>query len=108
MTGANVSRMARAGSAGCRFANVVLWGIPVGRPSSSLVDTFSLYRQALAAADTAYDRTLLASAVDREQLEVVDVRPPRVEAVVPYSALEAFGRTATAACSTRSAASPAR
>lgn len=52
----------------------------------------SLYRQALRAANTAYDRTLLASAkVIGEQLEVqgYDDRA-RLRATVPYSALEAF------------------
>jgi len=57
------------------------------------VNTVSLYRQALAAADTAYDRTLLASAkIIGEQLEVLrgpDGRPA-LRATVPYSALEAF------------------
>jgi len=51
-----------------------------------------LYRQALRAADTAYDRTLLASAkAIGEQLEVVSVGgSARLSATVPYSALEAF------------------
>lgn len=56
------------------------------------INTVSLYRQALHAADTAYDRTLLASARSiGEQLDVVgrgdDVR---LMATVPYSALETF------------------
>lgn len=52
----------------------------------------SLYRQALHAADTAYDRTLLASAkAIGEQLEVARVAGRlRVQSTVPYSALEAF------------------
>jgi len=56
------------------------------------LNTASLYREALQAADTAYDRTLLASAKSiGEQLEVVaDGGRPRLQAVVPYSALEAF------------------
>ena len=55
-------------------------------------NTVSLYRQALRAADTAYDRTLLASAkAIGELLELADEPgPPRLEATVPYSALEAF------------------
>jgi two-component system sensor histidine kinase TctE len=56
-----------------------------------LINSVSLYRQALQAADTAYDRTLLASAkAIGELLEVaaVDGRPPAVH--LPYSALEAF------------------
>jgi two-component system sensor histidine kinase TctE len=56
------------------------------------LNTVVLYRQALRAADTAYDRTLLASAKSiGEQLEVVaDDGRIRLRAAVPYSALEAF------------------
>ena len=56
------------------------------------VNTASLYRQALRAADTAYDRTLLASAKSiGEQLVVVgDGAAAALQANVPYSALEAF------------------
>ncbi len=52
----------------------------------------SLYRQALRAANTAYDRTLLASAkVIGEQLDVEGYdEQARLRATVPYSALEAF------------------
>jgi two-component system sensor histidine kinase TctE len=55
-------------------------------------NTASLYRQALVAADTAYDRTLLASAKSiGELLEVVDTRgEPHVHGNVAYAALEAF------------------
>lgn len=55
-------------------------------------NTVSLYRQALAAADTAYDRTLLASAkAIGELLELADEPgEPRLKATLPYSALEAF------------------
>ena len=55
-------------------------------------NTVSLYRQALRAADTAYDRTLLASAkAIGELLSVANgPGPPRLQAEVPYSALEAF------------------
>lgn len=51
-----------------------------------------LYRQALRAADVAYDRTLLASAkAIGELLEVAEgPGPARLQATVPYSALEAF------------------
>lgn len=51
-----------------------------------------LYQQALSAADTAYDRSLLASAkVIGEQLDVTGYdRDARLRARVPYSALEAF------------------
>ena len=49
-----------------------------------------LYRQALAAADTAYDRTLLASAKSIGELLEVDGEPgsPRLRATLPYSARE--------------------
>ncbi|HSW18770.1 MAG TPA: sensor histidine kinase N-terminal domain-containing protein [Ramlibacter sp.] len=52
----------------------------------------TLYRQALAAANTAYDRTLLASAkVIGEQLDVSGFDDEALlRAKVPYSALEAF------------------
>lgn len=57
-----------------------------------LINTVSLYRQALRAADTAYDRTLLASAKSiGEQLEVVGrADQVRLQSTVPYSALEPF------------------
>jgi two-component system sensor histidine kinase TctE len=56
------------------------------------VNTVVLYRQALQAADTAYDRTLLATAKSiGELLEVAGAEEAaRVRATVPYSALEAF------------------
>ncbi|MFY9513844.1 MAG: sensor histidine kinase N-terminal domain-containing protein, partial [Rubrivivax sp.] len=56
-------------------------------------NAWSLYRQALRAADTAYDRTLLASAKSiGEQLTVVagPGEQVQVQATVPYAALEAF------------------
>lgn len=57
-----------------------------------IINTVSLYRQALEAADTAYDRTLLASAKSiGELLEVTGNGPDvRLQATVLYSALEAF------------------
>ncbi len=57
-----------------------------------LVNGAFLYWRALAAANTAYDRTLLASAkVIGEQLDVEGYdRDARLAATVPYSALEAF------------------
>ncbi|MBC5768274.1 sensor histidine kinase [Ramlibacter albus] len=53
---------------------------------------YSLYTRALAAANTAYDRTLLASAkVIGEQLDVSGYdEKAKLRATVPYSALEAF------------------
>ena len=57
-----------------------------------LVNTLVLYRQALRAADTAYDRTLLATAKSiGEQLQAVGSGDDlRVQATLLYSALEAF------------------
>lgn len=70
----------------------LLVGILVPVVAVVAVNTVVLYRQALRAADTAYDRTLLATAKSiGELLEVVgDGGPLRVRATVPYSALEAF------------------
>lgn len=57
-----------------------------------LVDTFSLYRQALEAVNTAYDRTLLASAkAIGERVEVSgEGEATQLRTTVPYAALEAF------------------
>jgi len=56
------------------------------------VDTFILYQQALGAVNVAYDRTLLASA--KAIGELLDVEgeyeQARIQAKIPYSALEAF------------------
>ena len=56
------------------------------------LNALTLYHQALRAADTAYDRTLLASAkAIGELLDVAGSKDaPRLLASVPYSALEAF------------------
>ena len=56
------------------------------------VDTFFLYRQALAAINTAYDRTLLASAKSiGELLKVEGVGDQaQISTTIPYAALEAF------------------
>lgn len=57
-----------------------------------VVNTFSLYRQALGAVNTAYDRTLLASAKSiGEQLDVEGYDElAKLRVTVPYAALEAF------------------
>ena len=70
----------------------LLLGILVPVSLFIAVNTFSQYRQALAAANTAYDRTLLASAKSiGEQLDVEGYdEKARLRALVPYSALEAF------------------
>jgi two-component system sensor histidine kinase TctE len=53
-----------------------------------VLNTFSLYRDALDAADMAYDRALLAST--RALAERVSVRDGKVVADVPYVALDSF------------------
>lgn len=57
-----------------------------------LIDTFSLYRQALAAVNTAYDRTLLASAksIGDHITAAGEGDAAQLRANVPYAALEAF------------------
>jgi two-component system, OmpR family, sensor histidine kinase TctE len=64
--------------------------VPVGL--FVVINTVSLYRQALQAVNVAYDRTLLASAKSiGEQLDVVGSDDQAaLRATVPYSALEAF------------------
>ena len=57
-----------------------------------IINTFSLYRQTFAALNTAYDRTLLASAKSiGEQLDVIGYdEQSELRVTVPYAALEAF------------------
>lgn len=70
----------------------LLWGILLPVLLFVLIDSVILYRQSLAAANTAYDRTLLASA--KTIAEQLDVQGEGAAAVlvprVPYAALEAF------------------
>ncbi|VTU26446.1 Sensor protein QseC [Variovorax sp. RA8] len=70
----------------------LLTGILVPVALFIVVNSVSLYRQSLAAATTAYDRTLLASAKTiGEQLDVEGYdEQALLRAIVPYSALEAF------------------
>ncbi|VWX63476.1 Two-component system, OmpR family, sensor histidine kinase TctE [Burkholderiales bacterium 8X] len=70
----------------------LLVGILVPVAILIVINSVSLYRQSLAAATTAYDRTLLASAKTiGEQLDVTGYDDQaRLRSVVPYSALEAF------------------
>ncbi len=70
----------------------LLWGILLPVMLFVLIDSVILYRQSLAAANTAYDRTLLASAKTiAEQLDVQGVGSAAVLVPrVPYAALEAF------------------
>ncbi|MBK9236798.1 MAG: sensor histidine kinase N-terminal domain-containing protein [Rhodoferax sp.] len=80
--------------AGAAFSlrRYLLVGILVPVVMFIALDTFSLYRQTLAAVTTAYDRTLLASA--KSIGEHIDAQGhdemAKLSAVVPYSALEAF------------------
>jgi two-component system, OmpR family, sensor histidine kinase TctE len=70
----------------------LLWGILLPVLLFVLIDSVILYRQSLSAANTAYDRTLLASA--KTIAEQLDVQGEGAAAVlvprVPYAALEAF------------------
>lgn len=70
----------------------LLWGILLPVLLFVLIDSVVIYRQSLAAANTAYDRTLLASAKTiAEQLDVQGVGSAAVLVPrVPYAALEAF------------------
>jgi two-component system sensor histidine kinase TctE len=71
---------------------VLLLGILLPVLALIAANTVSLYRQALSAANVAYDRTLLASAKSLgEQLEVSGSGDDaRLRATVPYAALEPF------------------
>lgn len=70
----------------------LLLGLLVPLTLFIVLNSISVYRQALAAATTAYDRTLLASAKTiGEQLDVTGYDDmAELRATVPYSALEAF------------------
>ena len=70
----------------------LLVGILVPIALFVVIDTYSLYRQALQAVNVAYDRTLLASAkAIGDLLEIKDQGgQPTIRANIPYSALEAF------------------
>jgi two-component system sensor histidine kinase TctE len=78
--------------AGLSMRARLLWGIllPVGLLVA--INTVSLYRDTLRAVDTAYDRTLLASAKAIGELLGVGGSgdQARLVAAVPYAALEAF------------------
>ncbi|WP_326542171.1 sensor histidine kinase [Pseudorhodoferax sp.] len=70
----------------------LLLGLLVPLTLFIVLNSISVYRQALAAATTAYDRTLLASAKTiGEQLDVQGYDDlAELRSTVPYSALEAF------------------
>jgi two-component system sensor histidine kinase TctE len=77
---------------GLSLRRYLLLGILVPTGIFMLVNTVTLYRQALSAVNIAYDRTLLASAKSiGEVLEVEgEGAQARFRTNVPYSALEAF------------------
>lgn len=70
----------------------LLAGILLPVAAVVLINAVSLYRKTLQAVNTAYDRTLLASAKSiGEQLDVQGYdEAAQLRAIVPYSALEAF------------------
>jgi two-component system sensor histidine kinase TctE len=70
----------------------LLVGILLPIAAFVLIDTISLYRQALGAVNVAYDRTLLASAKAIGELLDVEGDGPTaiIRAKIPYSALETF------------------
>ncbi len=78
--------------AGLSLRRYLLLGILVPTALFMLVNTATLYRQALRAVNTAYDRTLLASAKSIGELLEVEGEgaQARFRTNVPYSALEAF------------------
>ena len=78
--------------AGMSLRRYLFLGILLPIAAFVLIDTLSLYRQALASVNTAYDRTLLASAKSiGEHLEADgEAEAATLRATVPYSALEAF------------------
>jgi two-component system sensor histidine kinase TctE len=90
---ARLPEKAQIPSAGS-LRSYLLLGILVPVLGFVVLNSTSLYRQALAASDTAYDRTLLASAkAIGELLEVgsaTDTEAPALRGSVLYSALEAF------------------
>ena len=86
-----MTRLARAlGLTSLR--RMLLLGIGVPMLVFLLINAVTLYRQALQAADTAYDRTLLASAKAIGELLSVTASngQPQLTASLTYAALEAF------------------
>ncbi|MCR5864728.1 MULTISPECIES: sensor histidine kinase [Aquincola] len=70
----------------------LLWGLLLPMLALVALNTGSLYRQALRSVNTAYDRTLLASAKSLGELLAVEQVGGRlrITSTVQYSALEAF------------------
>lgn len=84
--------MAARATRNLSLRSYLLLGILVPIGVLILINTVSLYRQTLGALNTAYDRTLLASAKSiSEQLDVTGYdEASELRALVPHSALEAF------------------
>jgi two-component system, OmpR family, sensor histidine kinase TctE len=84
--------LSRAPRRAWSLRSVLLLGILLPVLAVIALNTVSLYRQALRAANIAYDRTLLASAKSLgEQLVVTgSASDARLTATVPYAALEPF------------------
>ena len=82
----------RVGPRPASLRRTLLLGILLPVLGLVALNTFSLYREALDTATTAYDRTLLASAKTiSEQIDVSGFDDRAVfTARVPYAALEAF------------------
>ena len=90
---ADLSRATSVKTAGVvSLRRYLLTGILVPVCLLVVINTVSLYRQALGAVNTAYDRTLLASAKSiGEQLDVSgNDELSKLRVTVPYAALEAF------------------
>jgi two-component system sensor histidine kinase TctE len=83
---------ARRDRTGLSLRRYLLLGILLPTGLFMLVNTVILYRQALSAVNTAYDRTLLASAKSIGELLEVEGEGAQAKfrTNVPYSALEAF------------------
>ena len=92
MTDRTPGQPAHAAARSTSLRRILLLGILLPICLFVAADTFFLYRQTLAAINTAYDRTLLASAKSIGELLQVQGRgeQARLSAAIPYSALEAF------------------
>ena len=90
--GGSVVRAATSVGATISLRRYLLLGILIPVCLFVVMDTFTLYRQALTAVNTAYDRTLLASAKSiGEHIDAEGVgESARLRATVPYAALEPF------------------
>lgn len=85
-------RWARPASWRLSLRSHLLWGILLPVALFILIDSVVVYRQALAAVNTAYDRTLLASAkaIGEHISADGEADAATLSAKVPYAALEVF------------------